>query len=70
MYMQGADSWRNETLNGRRFSFGHDFFRPDSGRLEFDFIEMTDGDGEPVNFLFIYMIEFVPPFGRFRDRQL
>ncbi len=45
---QGADAWRNETLSGKAFSFGPDFVLPDAGRLELDFVEMTDGDGEPV----------------------
>jgi hypothetical protein len=48
--MQSADAWRNEKLCGRAFSFGPDFVLPDAGRLELDFIEMTDGDGEQVSF--------------------
>ena len=35
-------------LCGKAFSFGPDFVLPDAGRLELDFVEMTDGDGEAV----------------------
>jgi hypothetical protein len=52
---QGADAWRNEKLCGKAFSFGPDFVLPDRGRLELDFVEMTDGDGEPVCTLIFQM---------------
>ncbi len=60
--LQGADTWRNEKLCGRPFSFAPDFDLPLKGKLELDFVEMSDGDGEVVGTqraCRIYVLSFI-----------